>query len=275
MAPVISLLLLVLFCCRGANGRQQNTTAVSLLAPDEEVSCYAVYNSYTRGSNHYGVIATMDVYGFSITQDQDSGAAIWVGNPGDGAPTSGNFILVGWHVKPRLYGDSNTHLFVYWTKDGFQKTGCYNTVCIGFQPEAAASISAGDIITPSKSITIKVFQNKDTGDWWVYCGSNGSATAVGHFPKWLFTGLANSTADFSFGGYVSNEKTAKTPPMGSGSSQPGQAASFSGLQYVLQDGTVSPITGDLVSRTDKKSCYPVTSIVDGKFYYGGPGGCTV
>jgi hypothetical protein len=46
MAPVISLLLLVLFCCRGANGRQQNTTAVSLLAPDEEVSCVSLLANF-------------------------------------------------------------------------------------------------------------------------------------------------------------------------------------------------------------------------------------
>jgi hypothetical protein len=110
----------------------------------------------------------------------------------------------------------------------------------------------------------------------VYYGSNGApATAVGHFPNSLFTGLANSAVDFAFGGYVSNARTSTTPPMGSGRNQPGQAASFSGLQYVLQDGTVTPVTGNLTPRTDKRSCYPVSPIVGGKFTYGGPGSCPV
>lgn len=116
-------------------------------------------------------------------------------------------------------------------------------------------------------------QEDQTGDWWVYYGFNSNPTAVGKFPKSLFTGLADSTSDFAFGGYTNNARTQLTPPMGSGSSQTGSAASFSGLQYILQAGTVSTISGNLPSRVDNNRCYLVTPIADGKFFYGGPGGC--
>lgn len=115
-------------------------------------------------------------------------------------------------------------------------------------------------------------QEDQTGDWWVYYGFNSNPTAVGKFPKSLLTGLSDSMADFAFGGYTYNARTQLTPPMGSGSSQTGSAASFSGLQYILQDGTVSAIAGELPSRVDSR-CYTVTPIENGKFFYGGPGGC--
>lgn len=93
-------------------------------------------------------------------------------------------------------------------------------------------------------------QEDQTGDWWVYYGFNSSPTAVGKFPKSLFTGLPDSTADFAFGGYTNNARTQLTPPMGSGSSQTGSAASFSNLRYILQDGTVSAIAENLPSRVN-------------------------
>jgi hypothetical protein len=50
-------------------------------------------------------------------------------------------------------------------KDGFQTTGCYNTACPGFQHEAGAHITPGDVISPvsgingaKRSITIKVYK---------------------------------------------------------------------------------------------------------------------
>ncbi|CAL5051913.1 unnamed protein product [Urochloa decumbens] len=220
-------------------------------------------------------MATMDVYGFSLSRDQETAAAIWVGNQ-----PSQDFILVGWHVKPSLYGDSRTRFFTYWTKDGFLTTGCYNTACPGFQLQADARVFPGDVIDPvsetngrRQNITIKVYKEDQTGDWWVHYGFNSNPTAVGKFPKSLFTGLADSTADFAFGGYTYNAITQLTPPMGSGSSQTGSAASFSDLQYIEQDGTVSAVAGNLPSHVDNRSCYSVTPIVNGKFFYGGPGGC--
>ncbi|KAF2602093.1 hypothetical protein F2Q70_00026501, partial [Brassica cretica] len=43
-----------------------------------------------------------------------------------------NTIEAGLHVNPDLYGDANPHFFIYWTSDGYHKTGCYNLMCSGF-----------------------------------------------------------------------------------------------------------------------------------------------
>jgi hypothetical protein len=56
---------------------------------------YAVYDSYSKDTKRYGLMATMDVYGFNnLSRDQETAAAIWVGNQ-----LSQDYILVGWHVS--------------------------------------------------------------------------------------------------------------------------------------------------------------------------------
>ncbi|XP_042518586.1 uncharacterized protein LOC122092337 [Macadamia integrifolia] len=59
--------------------------------------------------------------------DQFSLSQLWVTNGGN------ETIEAGWHVYPQLFGgDNRTRLFVYWTNDYYQHTGCYNLVCPGF-----------------------------------------------------------------------------------------------------------------------------------------------
>uniref|UniRef100_J3M3F5 Neprosin PEP catalytic domain-containing protein n=1 Tax=Oryza brachyantha TaxID=4533 RepID=J3M3F5_ORYBR len=43
-----------------------------------------------------------------------------------------NTIEAGWQVYPKIYGDYRTRLFIYWTRDAYNRTGCYNLVCSGF-----------------------------------------------------------------------------------------------------------------------------------------------
>src|SRR5208337_4760944 len=38
----------------------------------------------------------------------------------------------GWQVLPSKYLDNGTHLFIYWTADAYQHTGCYNLDCQAF-----------------------------------------------------------------------------------------------------------------------------------------------
>uniref|UniRef100_A0A0D9YAD5 Neprosin PEP catalytic domain-containing protein n=1 Tax=Oryza glumipatula TaxID=40148 RepID=A0A0D9YAD5_9ORYZ len=38
----------------------------------------------------------------------------------------------GHHVYPAMYGDDKTRLFIYWTRDAYNRTGCYNLACSGF-----------------------------------------------------------------------------------------------------------------------------------------------
>ncbi|TXG66761.1 hypothetical protein EZV62_008036 [Acer yangbiense] len=61
--------------------------------------------------------------------NQISMSQIWIEN---GPPAELNSIQVGWAVHPLIYGDNRTRATAYWTADGSQKTGCYNTICPGF-----------------------------------------------------------------------------------------------------------------------------------------------
>ncbi|CAN6373638.1 unnamed protein product [Urochloa humidicola] len=58
-------------------------------------------------------------------------AQLWI-TGGPYASNELNTVEAGWHVFPRLYGDNNTRLSIYWTRDGYNKTGCYNLRCPGF-----------------------------------------------------------------------------------------------------------------------------------------------
>ncbi|KAL6889042.1 hypothetical protein ACP4OV_010068 [Aristida adscensionis] len=154
--------------------------------------------------SYYGLLVMMDVYGHQLRQGQWTSTAIWIAHDGDGSKSSLNSIHVGWQIYPALYGDSRTH-FLYLLDHGSQKTGCFNTECSGFVPAASATIAPGAVIDPVsdarnvQNITLKVFKDKKSGDWWVHYGFNSLPKAVGYFPRSLFTSMQDKARNVAFG----------------------------------------------------------------------------
>ncbi|KAL6606722.1 hypothetical protein ACP70R_042375 [Stipagrostis hirtigluma subsp. patula] len=151
----------------------------------------------------------------------------------------------------------------------------------GFQLEKGSKIIPGAIIPhvlgpggSRETITLKVFKEKLSGNWWVYYGlNNDTPTAVGYYPASLFTGLAEKADEIAIGGESRARRSLPTPPMGNGFLPSENAASVSNLQFVDQDGQSTPITSDLPIIAGSPKCYYVSPIVGAKFFFGGPAGC--
>ncbi|KAJ1280801.1 hypothetical protein BS78_04G260800 [Paspalum vaginatum] len=113
---------------------------------------YASHTWHTcLGGSYYGAEVISDVYGFRLQLTQASGSAVVIQSTMGGQTTG---IIVGWHVFPSLYQDSNTHFFTYWMSGG---SNCFNTLCSrGFIRTTGSSIAPGDIIYPSSKIAGRV-----------------------------------------------------------------------------------------------------------------------
>uniref|UniRef100_A0A8I6Y2N2 Neprosin PEP catalytic domain-containing protein n=1 Tax=Hordeum vulgare subsp. vulgare TaxID=112509 RepID=A0A8I6Y2N2_HORVV len=173
-----------------------------------------------RKGGYYGVVATIDIWGHHIGRNQMTAAAIWITN---GDSDQRNAIMFGWLVSPSRFNDSNTYLFTAWTRDNFRNTGCFNFDCQGIKLVSGSPIFPGDIISPvsgmngvRQNITIKVFKDKSSGDWWLHCGVNSDPIPIGYFPASLFDKLSDKATEVWLGGTASNAKGLAPPPMGSG-----------------------------------------------------------
>ncbi|KAK3131725.1 hypothetical protein QOZ80_6AG0510510 [Eleusine coracana subsp. coracana] len=148
--------------------------------------------------------------------------------------------------------------------------------CPGFQLETGSKVTPGAVIAhgSGSKVTIKVFKEKSSGNWWVYYGLNDDTpTAVGYYPANLFAGLAQKADEIAIGGEARTRRSIPTPPMGNGHLPSEQAASVSNLQFVDQEGQSTPVTTDLPITAWTPKCYYVSPIVGSKFSYGGPAGC--
>lgn len=108
----------------------------------------------------------------------------------------------------------------------------------------------------------------------VYYGLNQDDLAlIGRFPRTLFTGgMADRASGIHFGGYVST-RTTDLAPLGSGylpTIDVMAAASMSNIQFIDRNGQASVVTQDLPTYMSDPNIYPVTPIVNGRFFYGGP-----
>uniref|UniRef100_A0ACD5TXK1 Uncharacterized protein n=1 Tax=Avena sativa TaxID=4498 RepID=A0ACD5TXK1_AVESA len=246
-------------------------------------SIITYYSSHTwlpggGGVNYYGVEATLDVYNFDLEHGQASAAAIWIVNRGDGHPSSLCAIQFGWHIFPWLYKDSHTHFYTAWMSGGASGKGCMNMNCPGFH-NSSSIIAPGHVISPvshvgdqKSNITLRIFKEKYSGDWHIHFGPSGDSEPVGYFPKSLIPGLIDNPVEISFGGYVAHRKPRLSPPMGSGYIAYNEnAAFFSNLKLIDQDGNDYTIDKDLPYTTDMKGCYNPSVIDSAQFFYGGPG----
>ncbi|CAM0907226.1 unnamed protein product [Alopecurus aequalis] len=256
--------------------------------PSEKTGLQAYFALHTTTENHdngyYGLVATLEVYGYTLNVNQLSTGAIWVRNFEGDFSQNLNTIVVGWVVWPAHFNDSHTHFFTVWTKDNHRSTGCVNVDCPGFQLVSGSPIYPGDIIEPvsdihgvRKNITIKVFKDKSSGNWWLHCGLNSEPIPVGYFPASLFSSLSVKASDISVGGHVLNSRRVSSPPMGSGAfaSDTGKATSIRDIQLLDEDGKSTLVSNDMPTSVTDDKCYSVSPIVGGKFNYGGPGGQSV
>ncbi|KAL2642517.1 hypothetical protein R1flu_010104 [Riccia fluitans] len=122
-----------------------------------------------------------------------------------------NTIEVGWQVFQDLYNDTLPHLFVYWTRDGYNTTGCYNldprcqpgfvqtskTLLVG---GALSPISETD--GPQYELKTLVFLDEGQGVWWLQINND----TVGYWPTSLFTELKAGATNINWGGEIINNE---------------------------------------------------------------------
>nr|CAD1840010.1 unnamed protein product [Ananas comosus var. bracteatus] len=122
-----------------------------------------------------------------------------------------NTIEVGWQVYPHLHGVAIPRLFISWTRDTYQTTGCYN-LCEGFVL-LNRSAGIGEMIIPTSTygdvqytVTILVTKGLDV-NWWLYVHrDNQEWITAGYWPASIFTVLSSSAVKVDWGGEVINNK---------------------------------------------------------------------
>ncbi|XLU62681.1 hypothetical protein S245_021890 [Arachis hypogaea] len=189
----------------------------------------------------------------------------------------------GWAVNPRVYGDRQTRVFVYWTADGSNKTGCFDLTCPGFV-QTSKEIALGAAIYPiipvpgdlPYDINIYIYKDILTNNWWVQYGEK---TNIGYWPAELFETLCYNADSVEWGGEVYSSKILHYPHtktnMGNGKfgSQP-YSAYFKRMR--IHDNSESLKFPEYVDRySDEYNCYDVRFlgdyVEDPELYYGGPG----
>nr|VDD04717.1 unnamed protein product [Brassica oleracea] len=192
-----------------------------------------------------------------------------------------NTIEVGVQVYPGISGDKNLRLFVFWTADGYGKTGCYNIDCPGFV-QTSNRITVGRAY---KSVSkyegvqhvLPILIWKDVDRWWLQVDKE----VVGYWPDKIFSSLGKGATDIDWGGEIVNEKTGgkhTSTEMGSGHfAKEGfkKASYFKNLMIVDKSNTLIEPQG-LYSDVTNENCYSIKKGRNGtawgiSFFYGGPG----
>jgi len=166
----------------------------------------------------------------------------------------------GWQVFPDFYGDTQPHLFIYFTTNDYTQggdyKGCYDLYCKGFM-QTNSNVVLGGALTPVSTsggtqyeIQLEYYRDvTDTGNWWLKFGGQ----SVGYYPDSLYNseGLASfaSPVGCTYGGEIVNTAPGgfhTTTQMGSGSfpSQGWQYAAYiRNMQYVDLNNNVQAATG--------------------------------
>lgn len=192
----------------------------------------------------------------------------------------------GWQVYPGKYGTTQPVLFIYWTADGYQNTGCYNHDCGAFV-QTNSNWAIGGTIGP-----ISVFGGAQYelamawyltgGNWWLYLGGTSASNAVGYYRASQYQGgqLASKAQSVDYGGEVVD--VTAWPPMGSGAfANAGwqHAAYQRDIFYFLTGGGAqyASLTGVQSSANCFTASVASTSAPWNEYiFFGGPGGtnCT-
>lgn len=193
-------------------------------------------------------------------------------------------VELGWQVYPGKYGNTFPCLFIYWTADGYQNTGCYNLDCTAFVQTNPVWMLGGTlkpVSTPGgEQFFIGLSAYLYQGNWWLYIRGASPEAALGYYPASLYGSgpLSRGAERIDYGGEVVNSTA--WPPMGSGAfaNQGWQHAAYQSEIFYIAPGGNS-VWASLNPVQNSSNCFTIdleSSSGGPYFYFGGPGGsnCT-
>jgi hypothetical protein len=196
---------------------------------------------------------------------------------------------VGWQNYPGYYGGQNSRLFIYWTADGYNRTGCYNLSCGAFVQVAGGWYFGGGFGNYSSfggsQYEFRAQYYWYQGNWWLGLGNANSITWVGYYPGSIYgSGTMRTNAQLiEFG----SESVGSNPwpPEGSGG-WAGWGYSYAAYQrelYYWAYPSAASYWDSLTAAQPSSNCYTIAGPYWGGwnppsndwgtyFYEGGPGG---
>lgn len=241
---------------------------------------HAIASAQAQVDQWYGTKITINLWKPFIARAKDfSLTQLWITRGSyDGKDL--NTIEAGWQVFPDLYGDNNPRLFIYWTRDAYNKTGCYNLMCSGFVQTNNQITIGGSFSSISTyggtqyDFDILVWKDPKGGNWWLQVGGN----YVGYWPSSIFSHLVDSASTIQWGGEVFSPDGGQTSTqMGSGHFPEeglGRASYIKNIQVVDLSNTLEP-PSNVKSLAKQPTCYNVQNGINGDLgtyiYYGGSG----
>lgn len=181
----------------------------------------------------------------------------------------------GWQNFPAKYGSENSALFIYWTADGYNQTGCYNLDCAAFvQVNNNWYLGSGFKNYSTDGGAQYEFQMQwymYAGNWWLQLGGQW----VGYYPGSIYRGgqMSKNAQLIEYGGETVGSWI--WPPMGSGnwaSAGWTHAAYQSNIWY--RDTSSNKYWASLTAKQPNPGCYSDAYVYynPSSFYFGGPGG---
>ncbi len=229
---------------------------------------YAAYHQYVTNSGAASLINFWQPTTHSGT-NEFSISQIWVAG-GSSTDDSLETVEAGWQKSPSRYGDSLSHIFIFYTGDNYGSNSCYNLDCTAFV-QVNNSVAIGGYVPTSAQSVPGGFQQEQwfglqqttSGAWWWSYGG----TWIGYWPAAKFdsAGIRWGAQHVSYGGEIVNTFPSgqyTTTQMGSGVAPAATAAASYGysayqrnLQYVV--GASSPQIYDAsgFQSVSNSSCY--------------------
>lgn len=264
---------------KGPDGAGQAKDPV--LPPVIATHKYVFYYQYVNNHGDEADINLWRPYVYTDIGEIFSLAQSWtIGGSGSATQTA----EVGWQNYPAFYGTENSVPFIYYTADGYNKTGCYNLTCGKFVQVSkaitfGAAFAASSYSVPRNSIQYYLpFQYKfANGNWYLFY--NG--TLIGYYPGSVYLGgqLTRYSTLLEFG----SESVGTTVWPAEGSAQFGAVygyseAAWQRLLFYINTSDVS-VWDSLTYDAPSPGCYTGSparySSAKGwgiYFYFGGPGG---
>ena len=199
----------------------------------------------------------------------------YVGGSGAGLQTA----EVGVQNYPAKYGSQNSALFIYWTRNNYNGTGCYNLDCAAFVQTNGnwrlgvgfANYSTVGGAQYEVALGFYLYQ----GNWWLAAGNDW----VGYYPGSLYAGgqLSRWAQSIDFGGETVGSW--HWPDMGSGQfASAGWTRAAYQRSILYRNAANTGFNPSLTRSQNWPSCQTISTPTWGGadwktyFYFGGPGG---